>query len=402
MKYIIPKNIRVLALVSFFNDIASEMIYPVVPLFLITVVGAPVAAVGIIEGIAEATVSLLRVASGWFSDKIQKRKMFVVFGYFLATVGKVVIGFAQGAGLVLAGRFLDKVGKGTRTAPRDALITDSTPHGAEGTVFGFHRMFDTMGAVLGPLITVALLASLGGTIRPIFFIAAVPAIVGVVLLVVFVQEPTRSTTRDNVIPLSWDWKKVSPHYKLFLVASIVFSLGNSSDAFLILRADDLGLTTTLAILAYATFNAVYALLSYPLGRLSDRIGADRLILVGFALFAVTYTALGSITSSTFIWFLFPLYGVYMALTDGIGRAFISEHVPRELAATAFGIYQGAVGLCILVASTVAGFAYEYIGSDIPFLIGGFTSSIATVIVLITFRRSSPDTKGQSMTIGNSA
>ena len=381
----IPRNVVVMGIVSFFNDVASEMIYPVVPLFLTTVIGAPIAAIGIIEGIAEATAAFLKIASGWISDKVHKRKAFVVFGYSLATAGKVLIGFANSAGLVLAGRFLDKVGKGTRTTPRDALIAESVPKGMEGTAFGFHRALDTAGAIFGPLIAVALIAALHENLRPIFFIASVPALIGIVFLVMFVEERPKQKDDDSKI-ITWNWSLADARLKLFLVVTILFSLGNSSDAFLILRAKNLGLSTTLAILAYAFFSAVYAGVSYPAGKLADKIGPRKILQTAFVIFAITYTTLGLVHTSWSVWILFPLYGMFMGLTDGIGQAYISELVPRHLVATALGMYQASIGFSVLIASIVAGFTWEFIGPQTPFLIGGTTAAIAAVVFFIGSRK----------------
>jgi len=376
----LSKNVIVLGLVSFFNDFASEMVYPVVPIFLTTTLGAPVAIVGLIEGIAELTASLLKVISGWFSDKFQKRKIFVVAGYSLSTLSKIVIGLAQSWPLVLFGRFADRFGKGARTSARDALIAESTDGSIRGKAFGFHRAFDTLGAVIGPLAAVFLINYFGGNLRPIFYLAFIPGAVGVFLLLSLVkEEPSFEKTLPSP---KISFKNLNPAFKIFLVSSILFALGNSSDAFLILRAKNLGLTTSLAVFAYVVFNLFYALFSTPAGILSDKIGPKKLLGFGFFFFALIYFLFGFSQSVFLIWLLFALYGVYMAMTEGVGKAYISQIGPKESLATSFGVYQTLVGVCTFFASLAAGFLWSKISPSAPFIFGAVLATIAGVIFLL--------------------
>jgi MFS family permease len=375
----LSKNVIVLGLVSFFNDFASEMVYPVVPIFLTVTLGAPVAIVGLIEGIAESTASLLKVVSGWLSDKFRKRKLFVATGYSLSTFSKVVIGFAQSWPLVLLGRFADRFGKGVRTSARDALIAESADGSIQGKAFGFHRSLDTLGAVIGPLAAMFFISYFGGNLRPIFYLAFIPGAVGVFLLLSLVKEkPSFEKTLQSP---KISFKNLNPAFKIFLVSSIFFALGNSSDAFLILRAKNLGLTTTLSIFAYVVFNLFYALFSFPAGVLSDKIGPKKLLSFGFFFFALIYLLFGFTHSTFLVWLLFALYGIYMAMTEGVGKAYISQIGEKESLATSFGVYQTLVGICTFFASLAAGLLWSKINPSAPFVFGSVLATAAGVIFL---------------------
>jgi len=375
----LSKNVIVLGLVSFFNDCASEMVYPVVPIFLTTTLGAPVATVGLIEGIAESTASLLKVVSGWLSDKFRKRKLFVATGYSLSTFSKIVIGFAQGWPLVLLGRFADRFGKGVRTSARDALISESADSSIQGKAFGFHRALDTLGAVAGPLAAIFLINYFGGSLRPIFYLAFFPGAIGVLLLLTLVRE--KPVFKETSKPPKISFKNLSPAFKVFLIVSTIFALGNSSDAFLILRAKNLGLTTTLSIFAYVVFNLFYALFSFPAGVLSDKIGPKKLLSFGFFFFALIYLLFGFTQSTFLVWLLFALYGIYMAITEGVGKAYISQIGEKESLATSFGVYQTLVGICTFFASLTAGFLWSKINPSAPFVFGSVLATVAGVIFL---------------------
>ena len=376
----ISKNVFVLGLVSFFNDVASEMIYPIVPIFLTSVLGAPVAIVGLIEGIAESTASVLKVVSGWLSDKWRKRKIFVVAGYSFSTISKILLSLAYSWPFVLFARFIDRFGKGTRTSARDALIAESSENSARGRSFGFHRALDTLGAVVGPLIALLAIHFLDNNFRLIFFLAFIPACIGVLLLIIFVKEKRKE---ENLFPaLNFSWRNLDSSFKIFLLISFVFALGNSSDAFLILRAQNLGLSVVLVILAYVLFNFTYAIFSMPAGIISDKIGPKKVLLTGFLLFSFIYLFFGLTNISLFLWFLFPFYGIYMAITEGVGKAYISNLVPQEKAGTAFGIYQTTIGLCTFFASLIAGLLWTYIGVSAPFIFGSVMAVISALLFVI--------------------
>ncbi len=387
----ISRNVVVMGLVSLFNDIASEMIYPIVPLFLNVVLGAPATIIGVIEGIAESMASILKVVSGWFSDKIRRRKLFVTAGYSLSTISKLLIGLAQTWGFVLFARVIDRIGKGTRTSARDALILESVDPAYRGRAFGLHRSMDSLGAVFGPLLALLLIHLYSSNYRMIFFIAFIPSLIGVILLVLFVKEKRKSAEELGIAkpkdekPFRFNWKEMDPRFKMFLLVSMLFALGNSSDAFLILRAKDLGLAVTLTVMAYVTFNITYFLFSYPAGWLSDKIGARKVMMIGFWLFALVYLFFGLTGSSFWVWFLFPIYGIYMALTDGISKAYISELVPKEKSATAIGAYLTATGLIMFVASTLAGFLWKYVSPSAPFYLGAATATLAAILFMTLLR-----------------
>ena len=376
----IPRNVVILGLVSFFNDVASEMIYPLVPIFLTSVLGAPVSIVGLIEGIAESIASILKVVFGWLSDKLRKRKPFIVAGYSLSTVSKIIFGLAYSWPFVLLARFIDRFGKGTRTSARDALITESSEASVRGKTFGFHRALDTLGAVVGPLLALVAIKALDNNIRLIFFLSFIPAFIGVLLLFFFVKEKGRK--QKNSSDFQFHWRDIDPSFKIFLLISFIFALGNSSNAFLILRAQNLGLSVTMVILVYVLYNFVYAIFSIPAGIISDKIGPKKLLLAGFLLFALIYLFFGLITKSLFLWPLFPFYGIYMALTEGVSKAYISNLVPQEKIGTAFGIYQTTIGLCAFFASWIAGMLWSYVGISSPFIFGSMMAILAALLFIV--------------------
>ena len=376
----ISRNVLALGLVSFFNDVASEIVYPLVPIFLTSVLGAPVTVVGLIEGIAEATASSLKVVSGWLSDRWRKRKPFTVAGYSLSAISKLMLGLAYSWPVVLAARFTDRFGKGVRTSARDALISESSDSQSRGRAFGFHRALDTMGAVVGPLIAILAIHYFDEDFRLIFFLAFIPACIGVLLLLLLVKDKAKE--KDTSPAFRFRWRELDPSFKVFLLISFVFTLGNSSDAFLILRAQDLGLSTTLVVLAYVLFNLTYAVFSMPAGIVADRIGPRRVLLAGFLLFSAVYLLYGLAGSSLFLWFLFPFYGIYMALTEGVGKAYISNLCSEEKAGTVFGLYQTTIGLCTFFASLIAGFLWTYIGASAPFIFGSITALISAILFAV--------------------
>lgn len=399
----ISKNVKVMGLVSFFNDIASEMIYPIIPLFLTGVLAAPVAVVGLIEGIAESTASLLKLVSGYLSDKFRKRKPFVTFGYSLSAISKALIGLANAWPFVLIARFVDRLGKGTRTSARDALIRESSTKSTLGRAFGLHRAMDTAGAVLGPLLALAILYffNLGegsSGLRTIFFIAVIPSVIGVLLLVFFVRETAKGKEKsakslsassssiknkpDKKLTFKGSWKSLDISLKIFIFISVIFAVGNSSDAFLILRAKNLGLTITMAVFAYVLYNITYTIFSMPAGIVSDKIGPKKVLVSGFIIFGFVYLAFGMIDSSNYLWLLFPIYGVYMAFTDGVGKAYISSIAPKEKLGTAFGAYNMATGICAFFASLIAGLLWTNVSVKAPFIVGGVMALAAALLFIV--------------------
>ena len=379
-KFGISKNVFALGLVSFFNDVASEMIYPIVPIFLTSVLGAPVAIVGLIEGIAESTASILKIVSGWLSDKFQRRKPFVVAGYSFSAISKIILSLAFSWPFVLIARFIDRFGKGTRTSARDALIVESSENSVRGRAFGFHRALDTLGAVVGPMIALLAIHFLDNNFRLIFFLAFIPAFIGILLLLFLVKEKKKEANSSSTF--HFNWHNLDPSFKIFLLISFIFTLGNSSDAFLILRAQNLGLSLSLVVLAYVLFNFAYSMFSIPAGIISDKIGPRKVLLAGFLLFSAVYLFFGLIHSSLFLWLLFPVYGLYMALTEGVGKAYISNLVPPEKIGTSFGIYQTAIGLTTFFASLFAGLLWTYIGVSAPFIFGSIMAVISAFLFVV--------------------
>lgn len=382
MKTKIPANVIWLGFVSLFNDIASEMIYPIVPIFLTSVLGAPMAVIGLIEGVAESTASLLKVFSGWFSDLIGQRKPLTVFGYSFSTVSKLFLALAYAWPMVLLARFIDRFGKGIRVSARDALIADSTEPGSRGAVFGFHRSMDTLGAVGGPLLAIGLMAIFHDRFRLIFLISFIPALIGVLILQLFVKEVRKPVQAKEQIKVGW--RDFGARYNWFLLISLIFSLGNSSDVFLILRSKDLGLSTLLVVFAYVIYNITYAALSYPAGLMADKIGYRKVLFAGFFIFALVYAGFALTTSAVSVWILFAIYGFYIAFTEGVSKAYIADLAPKEQVGTAIGLYYTVTGVAVLFASLVAGWLWGAYGAAGPFYYGAAMALAACVLFLVSY------------------
>jgi len=348
------------------------------PLFLTTVLGAPPVAIGVIEGVAEGTASLLKGVSGRLADFYARRPL-VAAGYGISTVAKGLLVFATGWGFVLICRVLDRAGKGLRTSPRDALIAADTPPELRGRAFGFHRAFDTAGAVVGPLLGLALYEAVHHEMRPLFLFAVIPAAMSV-LLIGFVREggSARVVRAETKVRVSFP-----PAYRRVVGFLAVFGLVNFSDAFVILRVKQLGLGFVAVMLAYALYNASYAFLSYPAGIVSDRLPRPLVFAAGLLLFAVAYVGFGLVGGARWVWLLLVVYGGFAALTDGVGKAWISDLLPGECMGAGLGYYQGIVGAASLIAGIWAGLAW---GSDgrLPFLISG--SVVCALAAILSFQR----------------
>ncbi|KKT30860.1 MAG: MFS transporter [Microgenomates group bacterium GW2011_GWC1_44_10] len=380
----ISLNVVILGIVSFLNDVASEMVYPVVPIFLMSVLGAPALIVGFIEGLADSVSKILMAFSGILSDRSQKRKPYVVWGYSFATFSHLIMATAGSWPVVMLGRIINRTGKGIRTSARDALITESSDKVSRGRNFGFHRTLDSLGAVVGPLLSIIVLKMLNGNYRNLFLIAFFPALLGVLLFTFFIKEKEKQPL--GIKGLRFEWSKANDSFKIFLLISFIFTLGNSSDVFMILRAQNLGLSIGLTIFTYVLFNSIYALLSLPAGIIADKIGARKILFIGFLLFALVYFSFGYIDSPFWIWILFPIYGIYMALTDGVGKAYISKLIPHEISASAFGIYQTLMGVGTFFASTLAGALWTFAGVRSTFYFGGVMALVAAFLFLILTKR----------------
>ena len=382
----ITRNVVVLGLVSFFTDVASEMLYPVIPLFLIGTLGASPALLGMIDGIAEGGSSILRWLAGAMSDRSRRRKPFVVAGYSISALSKPVMGFAAIAGgwpLFLLGKCADRLGKSIRTSARDALIADSTEPEHRGVAFGLHRAMDTAGAVIGPLLALLILLMRPGTpLQWLFFVALVPGLLSSLLAFVAVRDiPHEADPTAKPPPIFQRFPKPLWH---LIAAGALFSLGNSSDSFLILRSKEIGLTFPKIILAFTLYNVVYALAATPLGKLSDRIGRKPVVAAGWIIYAGVYLGFAGAKSMTAPWVLLGIYGLYQALTEGVTKALIADIVPKHQRAGAIGLFYTVTGLGQLVASVAAGALWNvrlFHGSlMVSFLIGAVCAAAAVPLM----------------------
>jgi len=379
----LSRNVILLGVTSFFADVSSEMIYPLIPVFLTSTLGAPVSVVGLIEGVAESTASLSKPVAGWFSDRAGRRLPFVVSGYSLGTAGKLLLAAATAWPVVLLARFVDRLGKGLRDSPRDALIGDSTTPGLRGRAFGLHRAMDTGGAVIGPLLGLLLVALLNERLRLVFLIAAVPGFISVLCLsLVKERRGAAPTTEASGEGLLQRLRSLDRRLKWFLLAALVFSLGNSSDVFLVLRAKELGLSITAVVLAYILYNFVYMSTSLPAGIASDYLGRRVVYVGGLLVFAGVYGGLAVADDAVFVWPLFAIYGLYIALTDGVSRALISDLAPAESRASALGIHGMLTGLATLFASVLAGQLWDHVGQWAPFAVGAAGAIIGASMLVI--------------------
>ena len=366
-------NIVILGIVSFLTDISTEMVYPLLPVFLTATLGASPAIVGIIEGIAESLASLLKVFSGYWGDKTKRKKELAITGYGSSALGKIILLFAGSWGGVLLSRVIDRLGKGIRTAPRDALIADSAEAKARGHAFGLHRAMDTFGAVIGVAIAYFLLVGNNHDFKRIFLFSMLPAFLGVLALF-FVRQPKEISTGQK--KLSFAWSLLDTKLKAFLILAFIFNLGNSSNQFLLLRAGNLGASASLVVLMYLVYNISYGVLSYPIGRLSDRIGRKRILVVGYLIYALVYLGFALVTKLSSLWLLFIVYGFYIAFTEGVEKALLADIAPGHLRGTVIGLHATLVGVALLPASLLAGVLWDVLGAAAPFYFGAGMGLVA--------------------------
>lgn len=387
----LPGSVIGFGFVSFFTDMSSEMVYPLLPIFLSSVLGVGAEALGLIEGIAEATASILKTFSGYISDRIRRRKPLVLLGYSLSAIAKPTIGLAGRWIHVLAARFADRVGKGIRTSPRDSLIADVVDDTIRGRAFGFHRAMDTGGAVFGPLLAYILLAillkyySVSVSVRSVFLLSLIPGIFAIITLIFFVKEKPKEQRELRKLKLGF--KGLSKEFKLLLAVMLVFSLGNSSNTFLILRASNIGFKTEMIPILYMFFNIVYAGSAMPLGSLSDKIGRRLTIAMGFFIYFIVYLGFARLSTHQYIylWILFGLYGIYYGFTDGTLRALVADISRREERGFAYGLYHMLVGLMLFPASFIAGILWEKVAPSAPFYFGALTAAISAFLILIVIK-----------------
>ena len=380
------RNVFFTGLTSFFTDTSTKMVYSVMPIFLLSI-GASKTTISLIEGIAESTASLIKALSGYWSDKIGKNKPFMLIGYGITALITPLYSFVGKPIEVLFYRFFERIGKGIRAAPRDSLISASVTQKDAGKNFGFHKAMDNSGAILGPLAAFLLLYFLpsGDTImsyKIIFLIATIPAILGVITIAVFIKE-AKTDKESKATKLSI--KNLPKRYFFFLGIIFVFTLGNFSDALILVKTTETGINKVFIPFVYMIFNMVSVLLAIPIGKLSDKIGRERLIIPGFLIFALTFFMFGKCNSIPVFIGLFAMYGLYSALVDGSQKALISDIVSKDLRGTGFGIYHAVLGITLLPASLIAGLLYDKVGSNAPFYFGSAMALIAAIL-MIFFRK----------------
>jgi MFS family permease len=369
----IPRQVVILGLVSLFTDIASEMLYPVTPIFLTAVLGSSMAVVGIIEGIAEITAGFLKGYFGNLSDKLGKRSIFVVAGYTLSALSKPLPGLFPHISTVVVSRTSDRIGKGIRTAPRDALLA-SYSNKDTGAIFGFHRAMDTLGAAIGPVGALVLLYFFPNDYQLIFLIAFIPSIIAVSFTFIVKDKPISSVKKTKIQYRDF-WKSTSGQYKVILLLITIFSLVNSSDVFLILKSQNVSNSSTLAILGYIFYNLIYAGLSYPIGILSDKVGKKKIFVAGLFVFAIVYLGFAVIPGLDVLWILFAFYGIYAACTEGVVKAWVSDLIPDKNRGSAIGLLTMMSSLAMMLGSVGTGILWDQFGSEVPFLISSAVSSI---------------------------
>lgn len=380
----LPANVWVLGFVSLLTDISTEMIHSLLPLYLVSSLGADLLTVGTIEGIAESTASVLKVFSGALSDYLGKRKFLAVAGYGLSTVVKPLFALAINPTWILIARVGDRLGKGIRVAPRDALVADATDEAHRGAAYGFRQSLDTIGAFLGPLAAFALMSVSGQNFRLVFWLAVLPGILAVVLLAKGVKEAKSKVVRQRNNPLNWtSLQSLDKSYWLLATVALLFNLGNSSEAFLLLRAEQVGIAINLIPLTLVVMNLAYSLSAYPVGLLSDRIGRIGLLSNGLLLYALTYLGFALADRNWQVWLLFCLYGLHQGMSQGILLALVADRVPANLRGTAFGGINLATGIALLPASLIAGSLWKTQGSQATFICGSIFAFSAIILLLIT-------------------
>lgn len=390
----LSRNLILVSLASLLTDMSSEMVYPILPLFMTVTLGASPRVLGMVEGIVEAVASLTRVLSGWVSDVMGRRKPFAVGGYALSTLGKGALYLAGSWPMVLGGRVLDRFGKGVRTAPRDALLSESVPHDQRGRAFGFHKAMDTLGAVLGVIGAYLLVRAGHSELRSVLVWSLAPAALAVVVLCFLRETGTGERaggTRPRVKPTD-AWRRAPARLRLFYLIVFLFALGGSSNQFLLLRARGMGFSDADTILLYLVYNLTYMGVSYPAGRLSDRIGRSPLLITGYFIYAASYAAFALVhrapDPTTTLWWLFAAYGTYIGLTDGVEKALVSDMSPSDARATFLGLHATITALGLFPASLIAGWLYSDVSPQGAFFFGSGCALVAAVLAAVYLRQPS--------------
>jgi MFS family permease len=383
----VPKSVWALGFVSLLMDVSSELIHSLLPVFLVTVVGASTTVVGLIEGVAEATAAIAKVFSGALSDRIGKRKLLVGLGYGLAAVTKPVFPLASTAWEVLAARFVDRIGKGVRDAPRDALIADITPPAIRGAGYGIRQALDTVGGFAGPLLAMALMALYANDFRAVFWWAAVPAVLAVLLIVVGVREPdgVKASAKRGWPIRKQELARLSPAFWMVVAVGVMFALARFSQAFLVLKAQAEGLALALLPLVFVWMNLIYAITATPAGILSDRIGRERLLLCGLGALFIADLALAFMPGLGGVLAGVGLWGLYLGFSQGLLSALVADTAPEDLRGTAFGLFNLVTGMALLIASVLAGWLWQAFGPTVTFLAGAAFAGFAVVIMLATMK-----------------
>jgi len=375
------KNIFFAGLVSFLTDTSTKMVYSIMPLFLLSL-GASKTTVSLIEGIAESTAALVKTGSGFWSDKLGRNKPFMAIGYAITAIVTPLYAAVSLPVHVLLLRFVERVGKGVRTAPRDSLVAGSAMKGETGRSFGLHKAMDNTGAIVGPLLAFGVLAVVPGGYRTVFVLAAIPAVIGVATILLLIKEASKP---KESLYARFSFRDFPKRYYLLLGIIFLFTLGNSTDALLIVKANEVGIKVTYIPLVYLVFNAVSVLFSIPLGTHSDKVGKERVLVFGYLVYALVYFGFGYTRNIWAIIGLFAMYGVYSAATDGIQKAFVSDMLDTNKQGTGLGIYNAMLGLTLLPASIIAGVLYDQVDSSVPFYLGSATAASAALLMLLFLR-----------------
>lgn len=381
-------NIIFLGLVSFFADISSEMVYPIIPLYLTAAFGATPLLVGFIEGIAESLASLLKVYSGYLTDKYQKKKPVAFIGYATGLIYKIALLVSTSWTGILISRIIDRIGKGIRTSPRDVMVSESAKETDRGQAFGIHKALDMLGSAIGIILSYFILLRFKdntSSYKLIFIISIIPAVIAL-LMFLFIKEKNTAYPQKERTGFLNQFKNLDQKLKMYLLISMIFTLGNSSNSFLLLKANTAGFDATSVILLYFIYNVTASLLAIPFGRMSDRFGRKNILITGYIIFAVVYFGFGIADTKMGFMLLFMLYGIYTATTAGVERALITDIAPADLKGTMLGLQQTIVGISLFFASIIFGFLWNNFGSFIPFAFGATLSLISAILLMITFRK----------------
>ena len=386
----IPRGVWALSLVSLFMDISSEMVHSLLPVFFVSVIGLSYTSVGIIEGVAQAIALITKMFSGVLSDFLRRRKLLALIGYGLAAATKPVFAMASSAGVVVGARFVDRIGKGIRGAPRDALIADITPDEVRGASYGLRQSLDSVGAFIGPAVAILLMALLANDIQAVFWFAVIPALISVFILMIGVSEPPRPAGQAEVTsPLQLrDIRQLGKSYWMTVSIGAILTLAGFSEAFLVLRAQDIGLTLALIPLVFIVMNMVYAFSAYPAGLLSDRFGRTAPIVFGLVAIIIADIVLAMATSIWVVLLGVVFWGLYMGLTHGVLAALVADTAPARLRGTAFGLFNLVSGISMLIGSVIAGGLWDKYGAPAPFIASALVASLALAGWLLQWRRSS--------------